>query len=51
MTLESEFGIIYSRKRIPRVIRKFNVVCSIRKVNLYTNGESHQRTYGSSKYS
>lgn len=35
MTLESEFGIIYSRKRIPRVIRKFNVVCSIRKVNLY----------------
>ena len=35
MTLESEFGITYSRKRIQRIMRKFNLVCPIRKANPY----------------
>ena len=35
MTLESEFGITYSRKRIQRIMRKFNIVCPIRKANPY----------------
>ena len=35
MTLKSEFGITYSRKRIQRIMRKFDIVCPIRKANPY----------------
>lgn len=35
MTLKEKFGINYSRKRIQRIMRKFNIVCLIRKPNLY----------------
>lgn len=35
MTLENKFNIIYSRKRIQRVMRKFNIVCPIRRANPY----------------
>ena len=35
MTLNEKFGINYSRKRIQRIIRKFNIVCPIRKPNPY----------------
>lgn len=35
MTLENKFNIIYSRKRIQRIMRKFNIVCPIRKANPY----------------
>ena len=35
MTLESEFGITYSRKHIQRIMRKFDIVCPIRKANPY----------------
>ena len=35
MTLENEFKISYSRKRIQRIMRKYNIVCPIRKANPY----------------
>lgn len=35
MTLENEFNIIYSRKKIQRIMRKYNIVCPIRKANPY----------------
>lgn len=35
MTLENDFGIIYNRKRIQRIMRKFDIVCPIRKANPY----------------
>lgn len=35
MTLENEFGITYSRKKIQRIMRKYGIVCPIRKANPY----------------
>jgi len=35
MTLENEFNIVYSRKRIQRIIKKYNIVCPIRCTNPY----------------
>lgn len=35
MLLENEFGITYNRKRIQRIMRKYNIVCPIRKANPY----------------
>ena len=35
MLLEQEENIIYSRKRIQRIMRKFNIICPIRKANPY----------------
>ena len=35
MTLKEKFDINYSRKRIQRIMRKFNIVCPIRKPNPY----------------
>lgn len=35
MTLENEFKINYSRKRIQRIMRKYNILCPIRKANPY----------------
>jgi len=35
MTLEGQFGIVYNLKRIRRVMRKYNIVCPIRKANPY----------------
>ena len=35
MVLEKEFNIIYNRKRIQRMIRKYGVKCPIRKANPY----------------
>lgn len=35
MVLEYDFNIIYSRKRIQRIMRKFNIVCPHRKPNPY----------------
>ena len=35
MLLENEFGITYNRKRIQRIMRKYNIVCPIRKDNPY----------------
>ena len=35
MLLEQEENIIYSRKRIQRIMRKFNILCPIRKTNPY----------------
>ena len=35
MILKEKFNITYSRKRIQRIMRKFNIVCPIRKPNPY----------------
>ena len=35
MVLEQEENLIYSRKRIQRIMRKFNIICPIRKANPY----------------
>ena len=35
MYLENERGIIYSRKRIQRIMRKYKIVCPFRKANPY----------------
>ncbi|NFO15786.1 IS3 family transposase [Clostridium botulinum] len=35
MILEGEFSIIYSRKRIQRIMRKYDIKCPIRKANPY----------------
>ena len=35
MTLENEFGILYNRKKIQRIMRKYAILCPIRKSNPY----------------
>lgn len=35
MILENEFNIIYNLKRIRRIMKKYNIVCPIRKANTY----------------
>lgn len=35
MTLENEFGLIMNRKKIQRIMRKYNIICPIRKSNPY----------------
>ncbi|MBU5336252.1 HTH domain-containing protein, partial [Intestinibacter bartlettii] len=35
MTLENEFGIKMNRKKIQRIMRKYNILCPIRKANPY----------------
>ncbi|WP_243128911.1 IS3 family transposase [Clostridium novyi] len=35
MTLENEFNITYSRKKLQRIMRKYSIVCPIRKANPY----------------
>lgn len=35
MTLEGQFGIVYNLKRIRRVMKKYDIVCPIRKANPY----------------
>lgn len=35
MTLENEFNIKISRKKIQRIMRKYNIICPIRKANPY----------------
>lgn len=46
MTLKNEFKINYSRKRIQGIMRKYNILCPIRKANPYkqTYSESDKRT-------
>ena len=35
MTLQGEFGITYNLKRIRRIMKKYNIICHIRKANPY----------------
>jgi len=35
MTLEGQYGIIYNLKRIRRIMKKYNIVCTIRKTKPY----------------
>lgn len=35
MTLEGQFGITYNLKRIRRIMKKYSIICPIRKVNPY----------------
>lgn len=35
MTLKDEFNIIFNRKKVQRLKRKFGLVCHVRKVNSY----------------
>lgn len=35
MTLENDFGVIYNRKKIQRIMRKYDIVCPIRRANPY----------------
>ena len=35
MTLENQFGINYNLKRIRRIMKKYNIICPIRKANPY----------------
>lgn len=35
MTLQGQFGILYNLKRIRRIMKKYNIVCPIRKANPY----------------
>ena len=35
MTLKNEFGIKMNRKKIQRIMRKYNIICPIRKANPY----------------
>lgn len=35
MTLENEFNILYSLKRIRRVMNKYSIICPYRKANPY----------------
>lgn len=37
MTLQNEFGINYNLKRIRRIMKKYNIVCPIRRPNPYRN--------------
>ena len=36
MTLENQYGITYNLKRIRRIMKKFDIVCPIRKANPYS---------------
>jgi putative transposase len=33
--LENDFGVIYSRKKVGRIMRKFGIKCTYRKANPY----------------
>jgi transposase InsO family protein len=35
MTLENDFSVVYSRKKIRRIMKKYNIVCPHRKANPY----------------
>ena len=35
MTLEGQFDIVYNLKRIRRIMKKYDIVCPIRKANPY----------------
>lgn len=35
MTLEGQFGLVYNLKRIRRIMRKYGIICPIRKANPY----------------
>ena len=35
MVLENKFNIIMNRKKIQRIMRKYNITCPIRKANPY----------------
>lgn len=35
MTLEGQYGIVYNLKRIRRIMKKYNIICPIRKANPY----------------
>ena len=35
MTLKNEFGVIMNRKKIQRIMRKYNIIYLIRKSNPY----------------
>ena len=35
MTLEGQFGVVYNLKRIRRIMKKYNIICPIRKANPY----------------
>ena len=35
MTLEGKFDIVYNLKRIGRIMRKYGIICPIRKANPY----------------
>lgn len=35
MTFQNQFGIIYNLKRIRRIMKKFDIICPIRKANPY----------------
>ncbi len=35
LTLEGQFGIVYNLKRIRRIMKKYKIVCPIRKANPY----------------
>ena len=35
MTLQNQYGITYNLKRIRRIMKKFNIICPIRKANPY----------------
>ncbi len=51
MTLEGQFGIVYNLKRIRRIMKKYNIMCPIRKANPYQkNDESNKRTYCFTKF-
>ena len=36
MVLENKFNIIMNRKKIQRIMRKYNITCPIRKANPYS---------------
>ena len=35
MTLKGQYGIIYNLKRIRRIMKKYSIICPIRKANPY----------------
>lgn len=35
MTLEGQFNIIYNLKRIERIMKKYTIICPIRRANPY----------------
>lgn len=35
MVLENEFGIKYNLKKIRRIMKKYNIICPVRKANTY----------------
>ena len=45
MTLAGQFQVVYNLKRIRRIMKKYDIVCPIRKANPYKkNDESYKRT-------